>query len=68
MSDFESKDRWFSKMMLACPVCEEDIDAPEIDGETFKCPYCKAKLQSFCIGGFWEVHRAMKIKRDDDDE
>jgi len=53
--------------MLVCPVCESDIDAPEIDGELFQCPTCEAKLQAFCIGGFWEVHKAMDNKIDEDD-
>jgi len=55
-------------MMLTCPICDEEIDAPEIDGEVFKCPVCEEKLQSFCIRGFWEVHRAMETKHDDDDD
>jgi len=55
-------------MMLECPVCEEEIEAPEVDGEIFQCPYCEEKLQSFKIGKFWEVHRAMETNHEDEDD
>ncbi|MBN1785397.1 MAG: hypothetical protein JW825_00200 [Candidatus Methanofastidiosa archaeon] len=55
-------------MMLTCPLCDEDIEAPEIDGEIFKCPVCEEKLQSFRIGKFWEVHKAMERRYDEDDD
>jgi len=55
-------------MIQVCPICEQDINIPEVDGEEFKCPHCEGKLQVFNISGVWEVYRSMGKVRDEYDE
>ena len=55
-------------MMQICPLCEQDIQVPEVDGEEFKCPHCKGKLQVYNIGGVWEVTPSLgSVQREDDE-